>query len=753
MRGHSHSADKDLNFEELNAVPRTQVPVSADLSSSQVEMQPESFVCGPRSDFTDAQSSALQPATQIHHSLDSTDPQGPALTSSSVGVPGEVQGYSNGCSVPVSLAGQYLHSSAEWCQPPEYLAGAPWLLPNDFDLTALDASLTQTLSDWANIAPFHVDSQELDPNNMVATSQQSQLYPRTEDRECPRAQPGKDADRPHSGHPERPSAPRDLDNSTDVSRKGGGAIAVPRYTRLLAHGIMPSSSRSSRMGSEEPSHSTNVDEEYAATLSNHLQTRRCDETELSVGYLNACLSQYYARFHPIFPVVHLPTFRPDTRNALLFLSMCSVGSLFLGAFDATEQGHRIHSRLNKAILASWETHLARGSRHSLPVVQAALIGQTFGLLSTDSSDLVLTDTFHGTTLSWARKLASEASQGLPLGPLTGHAKTVAWRKWAHAEQIRRLMMALMVQDSELAMLFNHEPLLRQLSTLYTVPTSDALFQAPSADSWCHLLEALRPTIHQALPIKTNTWAMSTGEDPCDVISMSMSQSQFAAYAVLQNIAAAISESRSLGELTDDKQQHFGSCLIAWYQSFRRNTEVAKVDTFSLNTLWHCTFLTLCTDLHAIEESIERDGPRRNRTPTQIAVGGAHPLSHLRSIMHASILQKHVEHLRLNATPPIHIPRALYTAGILWTCHSRLQEATQNQHQSPEEIRNALINLPECQETGVIDTSQIDEVVEAYAASSRSCNGPLLGILELLRRLSSASLSNRFVLVLQNASRQ
>jgi hypothetical protein len=753
VRGHSDSADKELNFTELNAVPRTLPHVPADLSSIQIETQSESFVCGPQSDVADVRISALQPATQVHRSPNSTDQQQPALTSSPAGVPDEARGYSDDCNLSVTLAGQYSHSTTEWCQPLQYFGDDPWLLSNDFDITALDASLKQTLSDWANIAPFHVDPQGIDLDNIVSTSQQSQLYTRTENQEYPRAQPGKDPDRPHSVYSECPSTPRDLDNSTDVSRREGAATVIPRYTRLLAYDTMLSSSKSSRMGSEEPSNGINVDEEYAATLSNHLQTRRCDETELSVGYLNACLSQYYARFHPIFPVVHLPTFRPNTRNNLLFLSMCSVGSLFLGAFDATEQGHRIHSRLNKAILASWETHLARGSRHSLPMVQAALIGQTFGLLSTDPSDLVLTDTFHGTMLSWARKLTSEASQGFPLKPLSGDAKTVAWKKWAHAEQIRRLMMALTVHDSELAMLFNHEPLLRQLSTLYMVPISDALFQAPSADRWCHLLDALRPTIHQALPIKTNTWVTSTMEDPCDVISISMRQSQFAAYAVLQNIAAAISESRSLGELTDDKQQLFGDCLIAWYKSFKRNTEVAKVDTFNLKTLWHCTFLTLCTDLHAIEEFVERDGSCRNGTSTEDAVGCTHSLSHLRSMMHASILQKHVENLRLSATPPIHVPRALYTAGLLWACHSRLQDATQNQHQRPEEIRNALMNLPECQEAGIVDTSHIDEVLEAYTTTSRSYNAPLFGIVELLRRLSRTSISNRFVLVLQNACRQ
>ena len=51
-------------------------------------------------------------------------------------------------------------------------------------------------------------------------------------------------------------------------------------------------------------------------------------------------------------MVHAPTFRPSKRQSLLLLSMCSVGSLFLGAPYGMAQGTRIFEQLNKAVLAS-----------------------------------------------------------------------------------------------------------------------------------------------------------------------------------------------------------------------------------------------------------------------------------------------------------------------------------------------------------------------------------------------------------------
>lgn len=109
---------------------------------------------------------------------------------------------------------------------------------------------------------------------------------------------------------------------------------------------------------------------------------------------------YFTRFHPIFPVLHAPTFRPSAKRSLLLLSICSIGSLFLGSAHAASQGLKIFETLNKAILSSvrchfcyiplsncvsndpqWEKYIMNGGSEAIAMVQAALLGQTFGLLS------------------------------------------------------------------------------------------------------------------------------------------------------------------------------------------------------------------------------------------------------------------------------------------------------------------------------------------------------------------------------------
>ena len=146
-----------------------------------------------------------------------------------------------------------------------------------------------------------------------------------------------------------------------------------------------------------------VDDEYRQALQRKLQVSISDHSLPSSDFLNLCVKGYFARFHLVFPVVHAPTFRPSRANSMLLLSICSVGSLFTGSVNAALQGAKIFERLNKAILATWERLIARDAEEVVPMVQAALIGQTFGLLSGEPRHLATVDAFHGTVISWARR--------------------------------------------------------------------------------------------------------------------------------------------------------------------------------------------------------------------------------------------------------------------------------------------------------------------------------------------------------------
>lgn len=64
---------------------------------------------------------------------------------------------------------------------------------------------------------------------------------------------------------------------------------------------------------------------------------------------------YFTRFNPIFPIIHVPTFRLPRKSSLLLLSICSLGSLLLGSDRAAMHGRHIFDRVSQAALASVRT--------------------------------------------------------------------------------------------------------------------------------------------------------------------------------------------------------------------------------------------------------------------------------------------------------------------------------------------------------------------------------------------------------------
>lgn len=77
-------------------------------------------------------------------------------------------------------------------------------------------------------------------------------------------------------------------------------------------------------------------------------TLRC-RNQLTVQ--NIAIQLFFTGFNPIFPIFHAPTFHPDPadHSDLLLLSICSIGTLFMGSDDTTLQAAKMFETVHKAI--------------------------------------------------------------------------------------------------------------------------------------------------------------------------------------------------------------------------------------------------------------------------------------------------------------------------------------------------------------------------------------------------------------------
>jgi hypothetical protein len=409
-----------------------------------------------------------------------------------------------------------------------------------------------------------------------------------------------------------------------------------------------------------------VDQQYSNDISRQLKPVQPHyETTYSAEYLNLCLRMYFAHFQPVFPVVHEATFRPRSSNILLLISMCSIGSLFIGSPEAIVQGHQLYARLNKAILASWETHISEPKQSTIPIAQAALLGQTFGLLSGKSADRFMTEVFHGTMLAWGRKIdAFNLTEETPLNArLTGPELASVWKSWAKAEERRRFNLALYIHDTETAGLFQRDPLLRHQRINYSICSGDDLFNASTSEEWQRLYFNQTHGTTSTESVKVGQWAeRGIGDPGDDPLSISIRRSSFIAYSSLANVGACAMDLSSPGRTPVNGLEANAQGLSKWHKIYLCDARDGSMDVQCLRVLYHQYSLLLYADFMLLERALS---DRRTQADIEWIQAWATSSMAPPAMLHACLLQKHASDVKLGTVPPIHLPRAIFCAGVVF----------------------------------------------------------------------------------------
>ncbi|KAL4911124.1 hypothetical protein BDW74DRAFT_172578 [Aspergillus multicolor] len=441
-----------------------------------------------------------------------------------------------------------------------------------------------------------------------------------------------------------------------------------------------------------------VDEPYREHLAAVLQNRLPSSPLPSTDFLNLCIQMYFTRFHPVFPVLHAPSFRPSANRSLLLLSISSLGSLFLGSTHAVSQGKKIFKTLNKAVLSTWERYVAAGSADTVSMVQAALLGQTYGILSKDVNDLLIAQTFHGTMIAWARRFnlfQARCASDAVTPELIASDPEKAWKTWIHAEERTRIAAGLHLHDVELAEISQTDTFLRN----FPAPVStDILWSAPTAQVWA---ASFSSSVSRTPSSSSSPARATTHSAPRPTPAIPLKKDPFHTYLELQGLAARIirdtqSQTQSprpaAHVLTPQQQEDHTVSLIHFHQSTltptlnqRRSLQnPTHQDPYFLRILWHSLFISLFTNFNRLELAIGREGPHHAlqdghreyvrewagaaSTPASVF---ANTTSHgARAVLHASCILRALEATPLRVEPPIHVPRVLFRAALVCFCYAR-----------------------------------------------------------------------------------
>ncbi|BGP26569.1 hypothetical protein JCM10295v2_005522 [Rhodotorula toruloides] len=230
--------------------------------------------------------------------------------------------------------------------------------------------------------------------------------------------------------------------------------------------------------------------------------------------LELFIQLYFDKYHALFPIVHKPTWDPNTAPSFLTLAIASVGARYAWerVVGASMHAHALLecARRLAQIMGDLDNTLLR----TVAWQQTILIVLQSGMMSGNKRDLERTQAFASMPITFARrqgwlKEPQVDEQAEELFPLDER-----WRRWRDREEIRRLGFGAVTFDCSGTMLWNMDTASLYLDAANTpLPCHDALWDAPSSSAWSSLfrhsiLPPASPTLSHAVHLACSFASLS-----------------------------------------------------------------------------------------------------------------------------------------------------------------------------------------------------------------------------------------------------
>ncbi|GAA5823289.1 hypothetical protein JCM11251_007552 [Rhodosporidiobolus azoricus] len=243
-----------------------------------------------------------------------------------------------------------------------------------------------------------------------------------------------------------------------------------------------------------------VKEHSSAGGDQSLSERFVPRTEL----LELFVQLYFEKYHALLPLIHKPTWDPNTAPSFLVLAIASVGARYAHerVVGASMHAHALLecARRLMQVMGDADNTLIR----TVAWQQCLLIVLQSGIFSGNKRDLERTQAFASMPVTFARrqgwlrdpKVDPSAEELLPLEE--------RWKRWRNREEIRRLGFGAVVFDCAATALWNLESLSLYLDAANTaLPCHDSLWDASSPQAWSTLfrhspLPSPSPTLSRAI---------------------------------------------------------------------------------------------------------------------------------------------------------------------------------------------------------------------------------------------------------------
>ncbi|KAI8245748.1 Nicotinate catabolism cluster-specific transcription factor [Colletotrichum sp. SAR 10_96] len=183
---------------------------------------------------------------------------------------------------------------------------------------------------------------------------------------------------------------------------------------------------------------------------------------LSVDSLNSYLHLFFTRFNTAYPLMHLETFNCADTEPLLLLSI-----LLLGATYSSKDCHQLAVCIHDVIRPSIFAHAGFSPRPELWTLQTILLVECFGKSRAGQKQHDMSHLFHGLLINLIRRSDCQS----------------LWKKWAEAEQKKRLALLCFMWDTQHAVLFCQSLCMSAFELRLELPCNQSIWEARDATEW------------------------------------------------------------------------------------------------------------------------------------------------------------------------------------------------------------------------------------------------------------------------------
>ncbi|GAA5854267.1 hypothetical protein JCM9279_005103 [Rhodotorula babjevae] len=208
------------------------------------------------------------------------------------------------------------------------------------------------------------------------------------------------------------------------------------------------------------------------------------------------LSLYFGHFHPLLPLLHVPSFNPKKTLGQLLLILLGIGAVYAPISGALQLGRALVEVARRAMehLINRDNRLAR----SLPIAQAQMLWSVMRWTGSARA-IELATVFSGvhTTMLREQRVFNETQNRSP----SDDSPEAQWKAFVANEERRRTAMTCYLLDGEAVVLLRSAPCINSSLLQTLLPCDERLWTAPTAEAWLQLKETIRDPVPISVVLK------------------------------------------------------------------------------------------------------------------------------------------------------------------------------------------------------------------------------------------------------------